>query len=124
FWTGSLSGVRMSVPHPTICLHKDVFRITITFLKPVASTDQHERERLPTAGAGTAAVSRSTDPGAAYARRNRDSDRTHRRGCGRCDCDRRAREVAPRRRRAPTQADARERRAAAQGDAGGGEPRG
>ena len=36
------------MPHPTFCLHSDVFRITINFLKLVSNTDQHDTERLLT----------------------------------------------------------------------------
>jgi len=39
----------MTLPHPTICLHSDVFRITIVVLKPVSTTDQRDSERLLTA---------------------------------------------------------------------------
>jgi hypothetical protein len=39
----------MKLSHPTICLHSDVFRITIDFLKLMSNTDQREDERLRTA---------------------------------------------------------------------------
>jgi hypothetical protein len=35
----------MSLPHPTNCLHRDVFEITTELLNPV-STDQRDSERL------------------------------------------------------------------------------
>src|SRR5689334_10310034 len=71
------------------------------------------------AGAGSAAMPRPTDPGAAHAGRNRNSDRAdhRRRRCRRHDRD--AREVASRSRRAAAQADARFRGAAAEADARG-----
>jgi len=39
----------MTLPHPTICLHSDVFRITTILLKPMPTTDQRDTERLLTA---------------------------------------------------------------------------
>jgi len=39
----------MQVPHPTFCLHSDVFRITTVVLKLMSTTDQHDTERLLTA---------------------------------------------------------------------------
>jgi len=35
--------------HPTICLHSDVFRISIEVLKLMSITDQRDNERLLTA---------------------------------------------------------------------------
>jgi len=37
------------VPHPTICLHSDVFRIAIVIPKSVSANDQHDSERFLTA---------------------------------------------------------------------------
>jgi hypothetical protein len=39
----------MRLPHPTICLHSDVFQITTLVLKPMTITDQLNHERLLTA---------------------------------------------------------------------------
>jgi hypothetical protein len=40
----------MALPHPTICLHSDVFHIPIEILKLMITTsDQRDTERLLTA---------------------------------------------------------------------------
>jgi hypothetical protein len=39
----------MQVPHPTFCLHSDVFRITTEIPKIVSTTDHTDTERLLTA---------------------------------------------------------------------------
>jgi len=39
----------MTLPHPTNCLHRDVFELTTELLKPVSTTDQRDTERLLTA---------------------------------------------------------------------------
>src|SRR5262249_16423246 len=46
FWTEVLSGDRMTLPHPTICLHKAVFQLTSELTKPVSTSDQRDNERL------------------------------------------------------------------------------
>jgi hypothetical protein len=39
----------MTLPHPTICLHRDVFQLTTDLPKPMPTSDQRHRERLLTA---------------------------------------------------------------------------
>jgi len=39
----------MTLPHPTIFLHSDVFRIETVVLKSMSITDQRDIERLLTA---------------------------------------------------------------------------
>jgi len=36
----------MRLPHPTNCLHKDVFELTTELLKPMSTTVQRRHERL------------------------------------------------------------------------------
>jgi hypothetical protein len=37
------------MPHPTFCLHKDVFRIATDLLRLMPTTDHSDTERFPTA---------------------------------------------------------------------------